>query len=368
MKYPKYLPYLIFFSGIIVSFSSGFFSVYGLSLLFSGVFFQSIFIFSSLELSKLVIATAIYRYWKTLNFFLKLYLSVALFILVVVTSVGVYGFLSGGYKQTSNKLELFKKESSVIALKKDRFQFQLNELNSEKSKVVSDISDLRNKNVTTQFLDKKTGQIVSSISTQSQKSYNSQLNDAIKRRDDLSTKIETISDSITKLDVQLLDMENKSSISNELGPLKFISDTFSVPMDSIVKYLLLLLVLVIDPLAVILLITANHAFKLGGETTQVKIVEGGGIPLKFDDSDKIEYDDEVYGYPAEQIHTEPHVNKIDIIQDAKPNDENSSITETEIEEPKVKVIPELSSSQKRIMSAQEIKEFYENINKESDSQ
>ena len=100
---------LIGISALLVAGSAAFFSVFGLSRLFSGAFFSVIIMAGSLEFAKLVCASLLYQYWGTINKWLRFYLSVAVFVLMVITSGGIYGFLSGAYQETATKSEFLDK-------------------------------------------------------------------------------------------------------------------------------------------------------------------------------------------------------------------------------------------------------------------
>ena len=87
-------PSIIALSALSVSASAAFYSVSGLSKLFAGATFEVIIMAGSLEVAKLVIASLLYQYWDTINKLLRTYLTVAAIILVLITSMGIYGFLS----------------------------------------------------------------------------------------------------------------------------------------------------------------------------------------------------------------------------------------------------------------------------------
>ncbi len=93
-------PFLIAFSALSVSASAAFYSVYGLSKLFAGAQFQVIIMAGSLEFAKLVTASLLYQYWDTINKTLRTYLTGATFVLVLITSMCIYGFLSAAYQDT----------------------------------------------------------------------------------------------------------------------------------------------------------------------------------------------------------------------------------------------------------------------------
>jgi hypothetical protein len=92
-------PFLVAFSALSVSASAAFYSVFGLSKLFAGASTEVIIMAGSLEIAKLVTASLLYQYWDTINKALKYYLSLAVIILIIITSMGIYGFLSAAYKK-----------------------------------------------------------------------------------------------------------------------------------------------------------------------------------------------------------------------------------------------------------------------------
>ena len=104
-------PFIIAFSALSVSASAAFYSVSGLSKLFAGAAFEVIIMAGSLEIAKLVIASLLYQYWDTINKSLRTYLTVATIILVLITSMGIYGFLSAAYQDTYRQLTI--KENQI---------------------------------------------------------------------------------------------------------------------------------------------------------------------------------------------------------------------------------------------------------------
>ena len=86
-------PFIIALSALSVSVSAAFYSVTGLSKLFAGASTEVLIMASSLEISKLVIASLLYQYWDSINKVLRTYLAIACVILILITSAGIYGFL-----------------------------------------------------------------------------------------------------------------------------------------------------------------------------------------------------------------------------------------------------------------------------------
>src|SRR6056300_553803 len=119
-NFSKYLlPSVIALSALSVSVSAAFYSVTGLSKLFAGASTEVLIMAGSLEVSKLVIASLLYQYWDTINKVLRTYLSIATVILVLITSMGIYGFLSAAYQDTYRQLTVKENQISFLDQKKE---------------------------------------------------------------------------------------------------------------------------------------------------------------------------------------------------------------------------------------------------------
>jgi hypothetical protein len=255
-------PILVALSALSVSASAAFYSVSGLSKLFAGASLEVLIMASSLEISKLVIASLLYQHWDTLNKLLRFYLTSAAVILVLITSMGIYGFLSAAYQETATKSGIIDKEINVINLKRTRFIENRDYLLTEKQTLDESINSLRDglANNIIQYKDPETGEIITTTSSSTRKALQTQLDDALGRRDDVSNKVEAVTDSITSLDVKILEIESNSDLAGELGPLKYLSELTKIPMNEIINYLLLVIIFVFDPLAISLVIAANFLF------------------------------------------------------------------------------------------------------------
>lgn len=261
----KLFPLLVLLTAFVVSGSAAYYSIFGLSKLFSGAAFEVIIMASSLELAKIVIASLLQREWSSLHIFRRIYLTISVFVLVVITSAGIYGFLSNAYQITSTKDALLQSRLNVLELKKSRYSDKKDEIKSEQQQVLLSISELRNSLSnpgTIQYLDRSTNppQLITTTSSSARKSLENQLEDAIKRRDKLGSDFESTSDSIAYYEVAIIDAKASSSVSSELGPLKYLSGLTGKPMDVIVNWFLLLIIFVFDPLAIVLITTANLLF------------------------------------------------------------------------------------------------------------
>jgi hypothetical protein len=249
-----------------VAFTAAFFSVTGIAKLFAGATIGVLVMATSLELGKIVGISFLYQYWKEIPKLLKAYLVTASAILMIITSLGIYGFLSGAYQATADQLNVATQQSSVLELKKARFQDELGLLLQERDRLSGNIQELSRgmANNQQQYRDAQTGQILTTSSSANRIALQKQLTVTSSERSGISTRIEALSDSIGGLDIQLLEMNTNNDIAAEVGPLRFISNITGWSMDSIVNIFALLIVFVFDPLAIALVIAINFLIKQGG--------------------------------------------------------------------------------------------------------
>jgi hypothetical protein len=261
----KFLPWFLLFCAIGLSLTAAYYSVVGLSIVFVGAAIPVIVMGSFLEISKIAIATYLHNQWKKTYMLLKIYLTVALVILSIITSIGIYGLLSTGFQKNIAKLEIGQKQVANIELKRNRFNETKKEYTLEKSILDSDISKLRDglsNNTTTQTVDKKTGQLITKENSGNRKSFETQLYATQIRRDNISKKIDALNDSITTLDIKILDMESKSTDSNEMGAIQYVSEITGASLQTVANWFIFLLIFVFDPLAITLIIATNQAFEI----------------------------------------------------------------------------------------------------------
>lgn len=255
--------FLLGLSAFCIAAAAAYFSVTGLSKLFAGASTAVILMASSLEFGKLISASFLYVYWDNINKVLRTYLLIGVIVLIFITSAGIYGFLTSAYQTTADQLGVITKQTEVIELKKKRFQEQLDGYTKEKSELNQSISTLSKglSNNVIQYKDKD-GNLITTTSSANRKTFEAQLNDAKKQRDIVDRKIETLSDSITKLDLKIIDVTVNNDLAAEVGPLKYMAEITGKPMSTIVNWFALLIIFVFDPLAVTLVIAFNTALKL----------------------------------------------------------------------------------------------------------
>ena len=117
MNRENFFQYVVGLSALLVAGSAAYYSVFGLSKLFSGAMFAVVVMAGSLEFAKLVSASFLYRYWDRVNKVLKIYMTVGVVVLVFVTSAGIFGFLSNAYQGATVQ---FEKESTALLYKEYR--------------------------------------------------------------------------------------------------------------------------------------------------------------------------------------------------------------------------------------------------------
>ena len=269
----RIFPFIIASSALSVSASAAFYSISGLSKLFAGAALAVIIMTTSLEVAKLVIASLLYQYRKTIPKLLKYYLTVAAVILVLITSMGIYGFLSAAYQETAAKAGSIDAQISLIETKRDNVREQLAVYSDEKSSINTAVAELRSglSNNKIQYKDRETGQIINTTSSSTRRALERQLDQAILRQTEINTKVDGLNERLFEYETEIVEVSINNDIAGELGPLKYLSGLTGTPMDKIINYLLLTIIFVFDPLAIALVIAANYSFELLKEKTKENI-------------------------------------------------------------------------------------------------
>ena len=293
----RLFPLLIAFSALSVSASAAFYSVSGLSKLFAGAAFAVIVMAASLEIAKLVIASLLYQYRKTLPKFLKWYLSMACFVLILITSMGIYGFLSAAYQETAAKAGNIDAQIELIEVKRDNIKEQLVVYNEEKSSINTAVASLRNglSNNKIQYTD-TSGNIVTTTSGSTRRALEKQLDQAIDRQTIINNKVDILNEKLFNYETEIVEVSTNNEVAGELGPLKYLSGLTGIPMDRIINYLLLTIIFVFDPLAIALVVAANFAFDQIKPKTKENLY-GEDIEVKEEPKPEYEIEEEIVEDP-----------------------------------------------------------------------
>ena len=255
-------PSIIALSALSVSASAAFYSVSGLSKLFAGASFEVIIMAGSLEAAKLVIASLLYQYWGTLNKVLRTYLSIATVVLVLITSMGIYGFLSAAYQETYQQLTVTQNKISFLENKAKFYEDDVLRYEADLERISTNISTLSNAKATSiQVRDTSVASgIRSTVSTAELRLAQQRIQVEEENKKQVQAKREVAADSLQKFKLEILDIQNSSTVAGELGPLQYLSGLTGTPMDKIINILLLVIIFVFDPLAISLVVAANFAF------------------------------------------------------------------------------------------------------------
>ena len=302
----KYFPYLIAFSAISISFSAAFYSISGLSKLFAGASTAVIIMASSLEFSKLVIASLLYQYWDDINKALRAYLTTATLVLILITSMGIYGFLSAAYQEVYQKTSIQENEISYLQQKENYYSQNVARYDLELDRISKNISTLSTSKATQiQVKDKNSENgLRTSVSTAELRMASKRIEVEEKNRVEVENKRNISSDSLQVYQNKILIKKNDSEVVGELGPLKYLTELTGIAMNKIINVLLLVIIFVFDPLAIALVIAANYAFSLGIKKPYTKPPKPIFLPKEED----IE---EVLNTP----HSTPHVKDYDPTED-----------------------------------------------------
>ena len=193
----RIFPFTIALSALSVSVSAAFYSISGLSKLFAGASLAVIIMASSLEAAKLVIASLLYQYRKTLPRLLKIYLSTACFVLILITSMGIYGFLSSAYQETAAKSGNIDAQIALVEVKRDNIKSQLVVYNEEKTSINKAITSLRSglSNNVIQYTD-TLGNVITTTSSSTRRALEKQLDQAIGRQSIINSKVDNLLDPL----------------------------------------------------------------------------------------------------------------------------------------------------------------------------
>ena len=216
----------------------------------------------SLEVAKLVIASLLYQYWGTINKLLRTYLTVATIILVLITSMGIYGFLSAAYQDTYRQLTVKNNQVAFLEQKTDFYEKDVARYDEELERISNNISTLSNakaSSIQVRDTTSSTG-FRQTISTTELRLSQKRIDVEEKNRASVQAKREQVADSLQKYQLAILDLENNTDVAGELGPLEYLSGLTGTPMDKIINILLLVIIFVFDPLAISLVVAANFAF------------------------------------------------------------------------------------------------------------
>ena len=235
----NWLKWLVGISALIIAGCAAFFSVTGLGVLFSGAAVSVMVMAGSLEFAKLVAATYLKQEWENIKGFNKWYLVSAVALLMLITSAGIFGYLSNAFQAQSLKLQQVDREIMVHSTKIDQNTIQITQLSTQISE-----------------FNKNQGKIIDGGKV------NSRLLRSIDNRDKeiakINKKISDLQDQNAKENEKINEIKTSNiDLEKEVGGFRFVAEAFGVELKNVVKFFIFLIVIVFDPLAVALIIAFN---------------------------------------------------------------------------------------------------------------
>jgi hypothetical protein len=236
---------LVALSALFVAGCAAFFSIKGLIVLFAGSSLAVGIMASSLEIGKLVAASFLHTYWKDIRLALKFYLCTAVFVLMCITSLGIFGFLTSAYQTHAGTVNTF--ETKITALVAE--QGTINQTIQENASRLKTLADLR---VDQEQRVKDAG----NIKAPREQAYKAiaEANEQIKQKEETIGKDR---DRLVAIEKELAEIKSSMSTSTDIGSFKFIASAMNATVDEAVRYFIFALIAVFDPLAVALVLCWN---------------------------------------------------------------------------------------------------------------
>jgi hypothetical protein len=253
---------------LIVAGCAAFFSVQGLATLYAARYIAVCVMAGGLEIGKLIAASFLHRYWKTTGWLLKTYLTIAVVVLMGITSLGIFGFLTGAYQQSHVKVELTDVKQEALTSKKEFLNNEIKQLN-ERINTLNEARKAQEKRLP-ELSSKSARPIYDDI-----KRSGEEINATRARVDQLTNELFRVSQDSIEEKIQ-------GSKEVDIGTLKYVAKAFGVDMDTIVKWFTLAIVLVFDPLAVALVLAYNSLIEKKELTKTEKTKESAIVnPIEY---------------------------------------------------------------------------------------
>jgi hypothetical protein len=240
--------YLALFVALALSGVSGYYSIVGLTTIFASAFYPVIFMGSVLEAGKLVTASWLYHNWNISARILKYYLTTVVIVLMFITSMGIFGFLSKAHIEQSIAINTGASEQiQILNNKIDYEKLAIQDIDKQIQQIDAAITKMTDR-----------GQAATSLKAAEQQRRTR--DSLVKRKND---HVKNISDATT----QRIKLESEQrKLEAEVGPLKYIaelvySNADTNQLEKAVRMVIMLIVFTFDPLAVVLLIAANVGIK-----------------------------------------------------------------------------------------------------------
>lgn len=314
----KFILFITVLSACGLVFSAAYFSVSGLSKTFAGASTEVRIMGIALETSKVAITVYLHFFWTKMKGLMKVWLATSLFVLVVITSMGIYGFLSNAFKETEAQFKASNRQVEFIEFEKEAFEEQVTQLellreqNNEqiisKDKLRQSISNaLSGVASDFEYVDQETGEKVRYRNRNASSERNqllqkegelkSELSSLREENKEILSQISMYRDSILSKNKEILEEQMNNEASGELGPLIYVSELTGYDISSVVNVFMLVIMFVFDPLAVLLIFAAVYAFSYGDSIKSPEVNNS-----LVEDRDDIQYDSDEDLFDYERLY------------------------------------------------------------------
>jgi hypothetical protein len=257
----RFFNYVTLLVAISISACAAYYSIVGLTAIFAAAFLPIVIMGTALELGKLTGAVWLHLNWKHAQWWIKLYMVPAVAVLMLITSMGIFGFLSkahieqtAGVVDVTTKVEQLDLDISVEQSKIDNNKKLIAQLDSAVDSLLTGAG--------TQGTGKNTSNArqASKLAAEATKLRKSQE----AQRTELQNQIQAATDKITTINKDKLVLEQQAKkIEAEVGPVRYVASLFYGDnpdvntLEKAVRWMIILLVIVFDPLAVVLILAAT---------------------------------------------------------------------------------------------------------------
>jgi hypothetical protein len=230
-------------SAAVISITGACFSIAGLTKLFAGAPLAVGVMAAALEFCKMMAASFLHRNWRQLHFIMKIYMTMAVGVLMCITSMGIFGYLSYAYQRTASELK-----NTMVKI--DYLESQQRKIQGEQDRVQKELDEIPASRITKKM--------------EAQKEAEPHIQELQKQS--IEVQMQLRNENLKKLSFQM-----------EIGPVVYVAELFNAKTDQVATYLILLFVFVFDPLAVCMVLATNFAIRMREEEARSERISAPAV-------------------------------------------------------------------------------------------
>lgn len=236
---------LLFLSSMLVAGCAAYFSILGIATLFTGSYYQVMVMAGALEFGKVIGTSFLYRYWTKTTWWLRTYLTLSILVLMAITSIGIFGYLSAAYQVNSLKFAGIDSQVTITEQQKTSLDTEITQNNAR----------VETLNKSRESQEKR----LPSMSRQAAVPIYADIERSAIEIKDLTSRTQTLQTLKFEKDNEIINLKNEITKAKDIGTFKFIAEQVNKPLDTVVIWFICLLIAVFDPLAIALLLSYNIA-------------------------------------------------------------------------------------------------------------